>query len=61
MAKHVHECHDVGGLGQAHPTFQSHIIMIQELGETPFKTNDQINVFNVALNGLDLEQMVHRL
>jgi hypothetical protein len=35
--------------------------MIQELGETTFKTNDQINVFNVALNGLDLEQMVYRL
>jgi hypothetical protein len=61
VAKHAQECHNVGGLGQAHPTFPSHIIMIQELGETTFKTNDQINVFNVALNGLDLEQMVYRL
>jgi hypothetical protein len=29
--------------------------MIEKLGETTFKTNDPINVFDVALSGLDLE------
>jgi len=30
--------------------------MIKKFGETTFKTNDPINVFDVTLSGLDLEQ-----
>jgi hypothetical protein len=30
--------------------------MIEKLGEMTFKTNDPINIFDVALSGLDLEQ-----
>jgi len=30
--------------------------MIEKIKETTFKTNDPINIFDVALSGLDLEQ-----
>ncbi len=42
--------------GQVCPTFQSHVIMIEKLGEPTFKTNDRKIIFDVALNRLDLKQ-----
>lgn len=44
------------GHGQVCLAFQSHLVTIEKFGETTCKTNNPINVFDVALNGLDLEQ-----
>ncbi len=49
------------GHGHVCPTFQSHLIMIEKFGETTLKPKDPINVFNVALNGLDLKQNGSRI
>jgi hypothetical protein len=35
--------------------------MIEKFGETTLKPKDPINVFNVALNGLDLKQNGSRI